>query len=897
MANTPSEVQAAEKALLHNSVAEDLKAAKALVRSLGAMRFFGLARQYLALARRKFTGDLWLGQQHAVYTYKDPDLALDSRLSRALCILNEVDPLESTSSSETLGIAGAIHKYKWNVDGLRENLERSYGYYSRGYQVELKVPILEQEPPDRYAGINCAFVLDLLAAAEQKSLKAIIKTIPDSANMHLGQARKIREEIRETVGKWVNRSTDLIKTPRFWTFSTLAEACFGLACDENGKRNEMYDDEARQWIVKGMQANPTDWEFETFARQLAAIGALQDPVANPEFPVSKTLGLLLGDNKIAIQSLRAGKLGLALSGGGFRAALFHIGVLARLAEIDVLRHVEVLSCVSGGSIAGTFYYLEVKKLLQSKEDTEIKGEDYVEIVHRLEENFLNGVQKDLRNRLFSEFSSSWASILRREKSQTQRLGELFEKELYSLVSDDNGRQPRVVPELRIVPKGARTDFAPKTDNWRRAAKVPILILNATTLNTGHNWQFTATWMGEPPTAINTEIDANSRFRRMYYWQPERHKEPRLGYAVAASAAVPLLFDPLDFEGLYEGQSVRLCDGGVNDNQGISGLLGEDCSVLLVSDASGQLTTRESPSSGHLGVVWRANDILQERMRGIEYRDAESRARSGLIRSLMFVHLTKDLEGTDVPWIGNVPPAEPPEVKQEARDVHRTNYGLLRSIQSRLARLRTDLDSFTDREAYSLMLSGYRMTKHEFPISVKSFGMPDLDKMEDWRFLKLCEQIAHTGRNEAPEIDRALSIGENVFGKVLRIMPILSTLLKLSFAVSGFELIILLWIVCSKAPRTAGVVVVVCFILLACVIARARFIGKAWSQISVGLLLGCGGFLAFKIYLKMLSPYYLEWGRVVSKSKHSISIVALYVVLAAVPVALALLLSLALVRRG
>ena len=46
------------------------------------------------------------------------------------------------------------------------------------------------------------------------------------------------------------------------------------------------------------------------------------------------------------------KLGLALSGGGFRASLFHIGVLARMAELDLLRHVGVLSTVSGGSIIG-----------------------------------------------------------------------------------------------------------------------------------------------------------------------------------------------------------------------------------------------------------------------------------------------------------------------------------------------------------------------------------------------------------------------------------------------------------------------------------------------------------------------------------------------------------------
>src|SRR5262245_42699348 len=58
------------------------------------------------------------------------------------------------------------------------------------------------------------------------------------------------------------------------------------------------------------------------------------------------------------------KLGLALSGGGLRASFFHIGVLARLAEVDLLRHVEVLSTISGGSIIGALYYLYAKRLLE-----------------------------------------------------------------------------------------------------------------------------------------------------------------------------------------------------------------------------------------------------------------------------------------------------------------------------------------------------------------------------------------------------------------------------------------------------------------------------------------------------------------------------------------------------
>jgi hypothetical protein len=42
--------------------------------------------------------------------------------------------------------------------------------------------------------------------------------------------------------------------------------------------------------------------------------------------------------------------------------------LARLAELDMPRHIEVLSCVSGGSILGAFYYLELRKILQENTD-------------------------------------------------------------------------------------------------------------------------------------------------------------------------------------------------------------------------------------------------------------------------------------------------------------------------------------------------------------------------------------------------------------------------------------------------------------------------------------------------------------------------------------------------
>jgi NTE family protein len=47
-------------------------------------------------------------------------------------------------------------------------------------------------------------------------------------------------------------------------------------------------------------------------------------------------------------------VGLALSGGGFRAMLFHAGALMRLNELGILSAVARISSVSGGSIASGY---------------------------------------------------------------------------------------------------------------------------------------------------------------------------------------------------------------------------------------------------------------------------------------------------------------------------------------------------------------------------------------------------------------------------------------------------------------------------------------------------------------------------------------------------------------
>lgn len=65
------------------------------------------------------------------------------------------------------------------------------------------------------------------------------------------------------------------------------------------------------------------------------------------------------------------KIGLALSGGGVRAAAFHAGVLKRLAERGLLEHIAHISTVSGGSLfAGLVYQAAGYKWPTSSQYTE-----------------------------------------------------------------------------------------------------------------------------------------------------------------------------------------------------------------------------------------------------------------------------------------------------------------------------------------------------------------------------------------------------------------------------------------------------------------------------------------------------------------------------------------------
>ncbi len=810
-----------------------------LAKRLARFKRIGLARRILKRTREDLKRDEYPGiyleihQKSALYTYKDPDLPLEWRLDHAFEILRQVEDLSRTESQESLGLAGAIYKRKWEVDGLRQNLERALFFYMRGYALGIRgqhaeagranvIGYLRENPgctlwadDDRgYCGINAAFVLDLLAQEEEgEARRAGLVSI--AAEGRRASARLIRAEILRSVPPLLEKPENAWLANQWWFYATLGEACFGL-----GEHDPAQYDKAFEWLVEkpasaGLEI--PEWEYESTARQLARLARLQcDPAITEEqfeqTAAGKALAEFLENDDKAVRSTFRGKFGLGLSGGGFRASLFHIGVLARLAELDVLRHIEVLSCVSGGSIIGAHYYLELRKLLETKTDDEIEQKDYIKIVQDIERDFLAGVQRNIRTRVLAEWTTNLKMILSAGYTRTLRVGELYERELFSKVKDGADgegpvqgpkwvpdwlarllgwkREQRLLNELFINPKlagGSRQkDFNPRSHNWRRKNKAPILVLNATSLNTGHTWQFTSSFMGEPPVPINRDIDCNYRLRRMYYKDaPEKYRSFRLGYAVAASSCVPGLFEPLVLDGLYpdgDGKlkeehliSVRLVDGGACDNQGVGSLLEQDCTVMLVSDASGQMDAVNSPGGGPVGVLLRTSSVSQARVREAQYTDISARRRSSLLRGLMFIHLRQDLQGENVAWKDCPSSLKESDFESRQGKSDATSFGVSADVQRKLSALRTDLDSFSDAEAYALMASAYRMTEQQ--LNKRSVeGFPPPAKTEEWRFLKVEGAMKpRSNDQERKHLERLLDVGSSLAFKIWKLSRLLIVL--------------------------------------------------------------------------------------------------------------------------
>ena len=569
------------------------------------------------------------------------------------------------------------------------------------------------------------------------------------------------------------------------------------------------------------------------------------------------------------------RLGLGLSGGGFRASFYHIGVLAQMAEQGLLRHVEVISTVSGGSILGALYYLHVKKLLEKKPDSDITDQDYVDIVKTIETDFLKATDKNIRMSTFASFKANFRMIFL-NYSRSDRIAELYNDWLYQTVLE-NVSDPVQMQELKIHPPG-QPDFHPNHDNQDRRAKVPILVLNATTLNTGRNWEFTAQTMGEPLTPAQSDrIDKQPiRLRRADGYSdmvaaPTNQQRFPLGHAVAASACVPALFDPMAVSNLYRDQvknvdiRAQLVDGGVHDNQGVAGLLRNGCTCFVVSDAAGQMGTEDDPAADPIAVALRVSSVLQSRVRT-----------EGLLRLLdtqgdtnvAFMNLRHGLGVRRIAWVDKDNRQAPDEIVPPTCQ----DFGVHPDVQDNLSKMRTDLDAFTEVEAYSLMLDGYRMGKGElthFMENSRCSGVQNPDPMppgESWKFLAIDAWV----RDPKPDYLKQLQVAQALFGKTLLLMPGL----WIPFIAAIVLALYFFWpqvmaLVASSIPVTAVLTAVGLWLLdraapkllkLLPILELARPQATLAKNALKAVLLTIGTvFILF--YIKFINPLYLWRGRV------------------------------------
>ena len=843
-------------------------------------------------------------QKLATYIYKDHSLPSTFKFEKALQELKSSDDLFNTEKCESLGLAAAIYKRKWQFDHQFKNLVLSRFYYKKGFELWKK--FLEpggnqsqfaHRDDDGYNAINYAYINELMAVDKMEEYGTITGMNEDMMEL-FKEAASTRQFILAHFIENPAADDPVMKTNTYapWVYATVAEAYFGL---RNYSAALFF---IQQYIQReGINA----WQIRSFSQQIFSIAYLQqyqqkfmDKVEEGNLAIEWKRQEMMGPidmdamndclNAFALENpggttmrggeieiKKDGKLGLALSGGGFRASLFHIGVLAALADKDELRHIEVISCVSGGSIIGAYYYLKLKLLLESKTDEELTPEDYVDIVKEIESGFLKGIQKNLRLRIFSNIACNFRMIFDKHYSRTHRLGELYEEHLFKEIweQDPDSRLAASAREndgmlymndLFINPKlNTGESFSFSTDNWKRKNKIPQLVLNATSVNTGHNWQFTASWMGEPPGNILSDIDVKPRLRRMYYPEaPDRYKKFRLGYAVGASSCVPVMFYPMPLPDLYPGIDLQLIDGGLHDNQGIAALIEQECKNMIISDASGQMPTSTSVTTNSAAIFYRADTILQERLRELQFMDIKERSYTTQINTLVAVHLKNDLQQNPVSWkFCTDPPRTILYANVAGTNSDLTKYGVLRNVQSMLSEIRTDLDSFHEIEAYGLMYTGYLQVNYEM---CKLKNEDSLQTVTNWDFLQIAPYL--TRPDKAEQINKPLVAAKKIAFKIMDV----STPIRVAVIMIGIVAIALLVYLAYKFWDASVLNITVAWIAGLLIVFLIGFVSKHLAMLVnirttfrkyIGLvLLSIFGFVVSNLYLWIINPLYIKAGK-------------------------------------
>lgn len=370
------------------------------------------------------------------------------------------------------------------------------------------------------------------------------------------------------------------------------------------------------------------------------------------------------------------RIALALSGGGFRASIFHLGVMRRLAELGWLERVDVLSTVSGGSLLGGFLALRWTAML-SKGGT---PEAFNQVLAR---PFLDIITSQNFIRRWS--MSLWRSPFRKLGDGTFTRSKLA-AELYSKMFYD----------------GRTCDALPAR---------PYLILNAASLLSIRAWRFTRAGLGD------------SRIGHAKWGR----KPLSIGEAAGASAAFPPVFPPprirvSDYtfgkpiygeEPLPLRKYIPLSDGGVYDNLGVEAvqkatqLPGEGqpmpaAEFLVVSDAGypAQYRFRNSglPGLTEALLLYRVDDIAREQVCAQRRRDLVTR----------FSDPNSSLKGILVTLSSSLERLPPKALDEYSRHVP-LGFQIPKQVRDRIRGIRTHLDRFNEIECEALMYHAYSLT--------------------------------------------------------------------------------------------------------------------------------------------------------------------------------------------
>ncbi|GAC1486214.1 MAG: patatin-like phospholipase family protein [Gemmatimonadaceae bacterium] len=343
-------------------------------------------------------------------------------------------------------------------------------------------------------------------------------------------------------------------------------------------------------------------------------------------------------------AIRTGGLCLALSGGGFRATLFHLGALRRLNELGLISSAAAISSVSGGSIMAACRAEAMIDSPPARGQPLANFDALVAKVHEL-------TSYNLLRTILLKKAEPW--------NWGQSLAELVAKELEEHVTS------RVLSDL------------PAT---------PLFLFTATDMVFGVDWIYSRDMAGDYQAGYKTTgLDSI-----------------KIAYAAAASACFPPVFAPLDplvkaneFEG---GQatgrdadkcrsSIRLSDGGVYDNMGLEPVW-KNAETLLASDAGGPFEYSRDRST--IADVKRYTDIVGNQALSLRKR--------WLISSFMGGPGPGGKRGlTGTYWDTGLYRSYYP---------NGDTLGYSREVAKLISRIRTDLDSFSEGEARILENHGY-----------------------------------------------------------------------------------------------------------------------------------------------------------------------------------------------